>query len=195
MKSPLIIGISGKAEHGKSAASRIMVEAADGLDTRIFEISEPIRLRGVELGLLPANQPRAAFNNAQIKVLVDVGNAERAKDPDCWTKCLLAAIEESGCEVAICPNVRFPQEAEKIKQRSGYVVRINRLNPNGSHFVSLSRDPNDITETALDLWNADYYITNITGHGKLLEGLVTATFQYIWWRHTGSKEDVPFWGR
>ena len=43
----LVIGLSGKAEHGKSAASRIMVEAAQflNLDARIFEISETIRLK------------------------------------------------------------------------------------------------------------------------------------------------------
>lgn len=195
MKSPLIIGISGKAEAGKSATSRIMVEAADGLDARIFEFSEMLRLSAVNRGLLPAHVTRAEMNFDQIKVLVDEGAWGRAQHPDYWINQLFAAMDVSGCDVAICPNVRFPREGEAIRGRKGCVVRVNRFNPNGSRYVSLSRDPNDITETALDLWNADFYITNITGHGKLLEGLVTATFQYIWWRHTGSKEDVPFWGR
>ncbi len=195
MKSPLIIGISGKSEHGKSAASRIIVEAADGLDAMIFEISEMLRLSAVSRGLLPADVKRADMNFDQIKVLVDEGAWGRAQHPDYWIDKLFAAIDESKCDIAIIPNIRFPQEGESIRKRGGSVVRVNRLNPNGSRFVSLTRDPNDITETALDLWNADYYITNITGHGKLLEGLVTVTFQYIWWKHTGSKNEVPFWGR
>ncbi len=192
---PLIIGLSGKAEAGKSAASRIILEAADGLNAQIFEISEQIRLLGVERGLLPPDLPRTKFGPEHIKVLVDLGNEMRAIDPEHWVKAWFAAVDASGCEVAVLPNVRFPQEGAEIHRRHGKVIRLNRLNPNGSRFVSLSRDPNDITETALDLWNADFYITNVTGHGKLLEGLVTATFKYIWWQHDGCPAEAPFWER
>lgn len=175
----LTIGLSGKAEAGKSATSRIMVEAAQslGLDAHIFEISSMLCESAIRRGLLPPGTVREGMTREQIKILVDEGVWGRAQDPQYWTKQSKAAIAASpDLHVAIVPNIRFPQEAGE----SDFVVRINRLNADRSPFISETRDPNDITETALDNWPADFYITNITGHGRLLEMNVTTLFAYIW---------------
>jgi hypothetical protein len=179
LNRPLVIGLSGKSEHGKSAASRVIVEASQflGLGARVVEISAIIRLSAVSRGLLPPDVKREEMNYEQIKVLVDEGSWGRAQDPDYWTKQVHSMIEASpDLDVAIIPNIRFPQEVTGCD----YVVRLNRLNYDRSPFISTTRDPNDITETALDHCRADFYITNVTGHARLFEMNVTTLFAYIW---------------
>jgi hypothetical protein len=179
LNRPLILGLSGKAEHGKSAASYTIIEAAQflGLAGHIIEISEIIRLSAIGRGLLPADIKREKMNYEQIKVLVDEGAWGRAQHPEYWMKQAHAMIEAlPDLHVVIIPNIRFPLEAAACD----YVIRLNRLNEDRSPFISTTRDPKDITETAMDRHQSDFYITNITGHERLLEMNVTTLFAYIW---------------
>ena len=178
----LVIGLAGKAEHGKTAAARIICEwvTNNGGTAGIFEISKLIYNHAVELGLLPPGLERDKMTNEQVKVLVDEGSRMRnTVDPNYWTDRVIPWALESNVDVAIIPNLRFPQEAEAVRRTKGYVWRVNRLNPAGSPFVSTTRDPNHETETALDRWPADFYIYNVTGHGALLEELVVTLYEYV----------------
>lgn len=177
----IVLGLAGKAEHGKSAASRIIREHvfANGGVAGIFELSHYIYLSCVRKGLLPDGLDRAKMTNAHIKVLVDEGNAGRRENPMTWTNQVMAAMDASACDVVICPNVRFQTEIDGVHKLGGYNIRVNRLNRDGSSFVSTTRDPNDITETAIDFATYDYYLYNMTGHGALLEQQVITLFEYI----------------
>lgn len=178
---PLLLGFSGKAEHGKTASARITKEfvEGDGGIASIHEISTLIRLECIAEGLLPEGITREEMNREQLAVLIKKGNDRRAENPTYWTDTIVAAMLNSGSNVAICPNLRFTQEADAIRNAGGYITRVNRLNANRTPFISLTRDPNDITETGLDYWAADFYITNVTGHNKLLERNVTAVYEHI----------------
>lgn len=178
----LIIGLSGKAEHGKTAASHIIREwvVRQGGTSDIFEISGLIVDHCIKLGLLPPGMTREKCNEAQIKLLVDEGSRMRNEvDPQYWTNLIVPTMLASGLDVAICPNLRFPQEAQAVRDAGGYVWRVNRLNQDGSPFVSTTRDPNHECETSLDRWPSDFYLYNMTGHGALLEELVVTLFEYI----------------
>jgi hypothetical protein len=180
----LLIGLAGKAEHGKNAAANIIKEWVEnnGGTAGIFEISALILQECVDLGLLPVGSVRNQQDLAQNKILVDHGTNRRSEDPNYWVTGkggIVPVMLNSGLDVAVCPNIRFPQEGDAIKKAGGYVWRVNRLNEDGSPFVSTTRDPNHACETALDRWNADFYLYNMTGHGHLLEDLVVTLFEYV----------------
>lgn len=184
----LIIGLAGKAEHGKTATARIIRDRVEsgsepdcpGGTCGIFEISELIRQHCIKLGLLPEGIKREDMTYQQVAVLVSEGSRMRNEvDPQYWTTLIMQEIAKSDVDVAVIPNLRFPQEAQATRDAHGYVWRINRLNRDGSPFVSLTRDPNHETETALDRWPADFYLYNMTGHGALLEEQVITLYEYV----------------
>lgn len=179
----IVIGISGKAEHGKTAAARIIKEAAEaiGLSVFILEISKMILEHCQEQGMIPKGLTREQCTNEQVRILVFEGSRMRNQvDKNYWTnKCNEWIKAHPEYNVVIIPNVRFPQEAGAIRDFGGTVLRLNRLNVDGSPFISMTRDPNHETETALDHWPADFYITNITGKDKLLEAFIRAFFAYV----------------
>lgn len=178
----LLIGLSGKAEHGKNAAANIIKEwvTKQGGTCGIFEISDLILKECIELGLLPSGSKRNQQDLYQNKILVEHGSRQRDTiDPSYWTNKIVPTMQNAGVDVAVCPNIRFPQEGQAIRDAGGYVWRVNRLNADGSPFVSTTRDPNHPCETSLDRWPADFYLYNLTGHGGLLEELVVTLFEYI----------------
>jgi hypothetical protein len=179
---PLLIGLAGKAEHGKSAVSRIIkewTEQQNGGNAFICELSQFILKECWENGTIPSGQQRDPLNKEQNAALIAHGTNRRKEDPLYWTKLTIKAMLESGANIAVCPNLRFPQEAQAIRDAGGVVIRVNRLNADGTNYVSVTRDPNDPTETALDFWPSDFYLYNITGHGKLLENLTFTLIEYI----------------
>lgn len=177
----IVLGLAGKAEHGKSAASRIIQEHVhfEGGICEIFELSTYIYRSCVTKGLLPAGLDRSKMTHEQIKILVDEGNAGRAENIMKWTNLTVQAMAESKADVVICPNVRFQTEVDGVHSIGGVNIRINRLNENGTPYISLSRNPNDVTETAADYLAYDYYLINITGKNQWYERQVRALFDHI----------------
>lgn len=178
---PLLIGIGGRAEHGKNAATSIIKEYVEriGGTCQIFEISQLILAECIERGDLAPGTLRDGKDKIQNKFLVDHGNRRRAESPTYWTKQIHATMLASGATVAICPNIRFPQEALNIQKDGGTIWRIVRLNTDGSMFISDTRDPNDVCETTFEKFPADICLYNMEGKGKLLERLVLAAFKFV----------------
>lgn len=178
----LLLGFTGKAEHGKTqtcATIKRYVEDNGG-SAAVFEISQLILQHCIGLGLLPLGAKRDPQDKEQNRILVVEGSCMRDEvNPNHWTDLVVKQMVEANVDVAMCPNVRFPQEAMAIRNQGGYIIRVNRLNADGSPFVSETRDPNHACETALDNWHANFYLTNVTGHPKLLDELVIALFDYI----------------
>ena len=84
-------------------------------------------------------------------------NYRRAQDPDYWTKKLFASIPNN-IQIALITDVRFPNEAQGIKERDGYLVNVQRINEDGFQYVAPDRPADHPSETALDSWNWDAYI-------------------------------------
>ena len=73
--------------------------------------------------------------------------------PDIWVESCINRMLESGTELAIVPDVRFPNEAEAIKKAGGKVIRLTRSPHEDLHE----------SETALNDYNEfDHIIDNAT---------------------------------
>lgn len=179
---PLLIGISGKAEHGKTEAAHSIKQWVEdnGGRCEIIEISEVIRLWCVERGMLPADLKRKDMGPREVKILVDASDhIKNTEGTTYWMKQVMKQVENSDADVCVVPNLRRPDEGQVVRDFKGYVLRVNRLNANGSAFVSTTRDPNHELETGLDRWAADFYIVNVSGHGGLLQEMTICVYEYI----------------
>jgi len=106
------------------------------------------------------------------------------------THCALAGKPEIPCN--LCPeypnwvitDVRFPNEAEAIRARGGFVIRVNRnrLQPTNNPNIKISLDHirtdkdiidvgNHPSETSLDNYNFDYVIDNNGTIEELIENV------------------------
>lgn len=179
--STLIIGFSGRARHGKTIASEAIQHYVTGIGrtAQIYDIGGMILRHCILNGLLPVGTVRAQMTRDQLQVLIDVGKQMRETESNYWVNRLLSEIEADQPDVALCPNLRLPQEADAFRAKGGYIIRCTRLNENGSLFISEDRPPNDITETALEFWPADFYLTMKQGHPKLVEAQAICIYDYL----------------
>jgi hypothetical protein len=102
----------------------------------------------------------------------------RAQDTDYWVKKLFQSIPVI-TDIALISDVRFPNEAEGIKQRGGYNVNVQRLNADGSVYVSEDRPADHPSETALDNWNWDFKLIGSHGHAALLGEQAITLCEYL----------------
>lgn len=93
------------------------------------------------------------------RVLQWYGTYARETDPDTWVKKVAAQIETESPDIAVITDVRFPNEAAFVKDKNGYTVECIRRQADGSQYTDPSRDPNHISETALDDYAFDFIIT------------------------------------
>src|SRR6266851_5215376 len=134
----LIIGVSGRARHGKTdfcEAIRDHVIYEQGGKARLYDIGDMIRRYCIANGRLPQIE-RNDMTSAQLKILVDVGKELRDINHDFWIGQLMRTIRDEELDVALIPNLRYLNEADAVRQTGGYVVRMTRLNKDGSTFIS-----------------------------------------------------------
>ena len=181
----LIIGFGNRARHGKDTACNAVIAAmphfkiqtlkfADCLYQEVnqfletaegakFLMDEEVRVGEITIpAWVQANpdrtpQPMAPYGK-HAKLLQWWGTEyRRAQDNNYWVKKAMASIPRD-LDIALFSDVRFPNEADAIKQAKGYTVQVTRFNEDGSAFRDPSRDENHPSETALDYYNWDYYI-------------------------------------
>ena len=165
----LVIGLGHRARQGKNFVANFM--RAQQPDMRLYAFADELKLYCKEHHdeLLPRWQ--LASQTKQVpackedpiygytKILQWYGtDVARKQDPDTWVKALAARLEVDEPEVAIITDVRFPNEAQFIKEKGGYMVNVRRLLADGSQFVDTSRDPNHPSEIALDDYEYDFII-------------------------------------
>lgn len=181
----LVLGLSGKARHGKTEASMAIKNYCDSvaIQCKVYEFSAIILDWCIKEGHLPAGLTRQTLDRAQLNRLVWAGNYGRTIHLDFWVGKILEAMRRDGPEVAITPNIRFAHEVEMLQQlgdAKGCVVRCTRQNENGSMYISPDRDPNDVTETSLDYFPVDFYLTAKNGHAELMARQAVTLFKFIW---------------
>lgn len=85
------------------------------------------------------------------EVLIDIGNGERAKDPNCWVNYAYDEIFQSGSNIGLISDFRFPNEAKSIAKNNACVHKILVYRPDGK-FVSDGAD-----DQLPDLENESYW--------------------------------------
>ena len=96
--------------------------------------------------------------------------------PDIWVNALFAdykcpcnncrPVECDSLANWIVTDVRFPNEAQAIKDKGGIVIRVNRYDENGMPYKTLNNHP---SETALDNYKFDEVIENNGSIEELIE--------------------------
>lgn len=177
----LLVGISGRAEHGKSSTADAVVAyaASKGLYATSFELSNYILQYAIQRNLLP-NKTRKQLNKEEVQVLVEVGESVRASDPKMWINRAMKEIEDYKPDVGIVPNVRRTYEADVIKEAGGVIIKVVAINKNGSEFISQTRDPNNELESGANLIQADYFITTRRGESQLLKAYARTLFDHVY---------------
>ena len=172
----MIIGIAGKAQAGKDTTARMLqiLLSNPGISWSVYDNSDICfvydhfvvhyadLLKQVSQDLL--NMPFDDFNKQEVKqrhldwinmtvreFLQKLGAAVRKEiDPDFWVKALFNTYND----LVIVADVRFPNEAEAVKERGGILIRINRPGAGAG---------NHISETALDDYDGWDYVIENTG--------------------------------
>lgn len=176
----LIIGMSGRARHGKTNTGEAIRDYAieQGQDARIYDLGDLIRRYAIANNLLPPIE-RAAMSRLQLEVMINVGKEKRAVDINFWIHQMIAQIALDNPDVALLPNLRYQNEADAVRNAGGYVIRLTRLNQDGSMFISEDRPPNDVSETNLEFWPADFYIVTKDGHLALTCEQAITLYAYL----------------
>jgi hypothetical protein len=170
----MIIGFNGHAGAGKDTAAEILIRVynfrrvafADKLKIAcktVFSFTDS-QLFGADKDVIDRY-----WGMSPREILQRVGTEcfRIGFDSDVWVKAALRDIEP-GRDYVIT-DVRFPNEAEAIKDRGGRVIRINRDNARGAGMVHAS-------ENALSGWEFDSTINNNGTIEDLNQAVIHAVF-------------------
>lgn len=176
----MIIGITGRAESGKSTTAEAIVRHGEalGLKSKSYELSGYILQHCIAAGLIPRKQ-RQSLTKDEIATLVRIGQETAHTDPTLWAKKALADIAADEPVLAVIPNIRRAFEADVIRAAGGVIVRVTALNKNGSEFISQTRDPNHDLETDQYLIRPDYFLQTSRGDSSLLTRFAAALLDHL----------------
>lgn len=176
----LLIGFSGRAKHGKTECCEGIKQhvESEGGTAAIYDIGDMIRRYCIETGRLPQIE-RKDMNREQLTLMIYVGREKRAIDENFWIDQVFDRAAKEKPDVALCPNLRYRNEAEMFKQKGAFVVRVQRLNENGSVYISDDRPPNDPLETELEFWSADFYLTGKPGQIALVKTQALCIYEFL----------------
>jgi cytidylate kinase len=159
----MIIGLSGYAQVGKDTVAKILVEEygysriafADIIKTAVYRLNPIVTFDGMRLAhLVDLEGWEVAKTLPEIRRLLQVMGSEVGRDmidPQIWIELTLHSTRPT--DKVVISDVRFRNEAEEIKWRQGQVWRVSRIDKDAP--VNLHR-----SETDLDSWSFDHYVSN-----------------------------------
>jgi hypothetical protein len=165
----LIIGISGKAQHGKDTTCEFIREILE---------SGPAYLHVVRVSFADELKDECrrehgwngVKDEAGRSLLQRVGVERRAEDVNYWVNKAFARMTDKNA-VYVVPDCRFRNEADAIKARGGVVWRIVRSTDDGVPFDNglTPEQKAHSSETDLDGYDFDTVISNYSlPHLRLL---------------------------
>lgn len=102
----------------------------------------------------------------------------RAQNQNYWVDKTFASIPKNA-DVVLISDVRFPNEADAVKQWGGYTVNVQRLRGDGQPYYSSDRPTDHPSETALDNYDWDFYIKTKEGHAALTAEVAITLAEYL----------------
>ena len=166
MKRPIVILISGKAEHGKDAFADAFIKGAQDVQGfRCLRIKYGDFLKYVCKEYFGWNGTKDEANR---EILQRVGtDLCRNNNPDVWTNCVKEVVKglHTEYDFVLVPDCRFPNELEWDNTPFiTYTVRVNRLNGDGTTYINHLTEEQKLhpSETALDDWKFNYTIESKT---------------------------------
>src|SRR5262245_48625388 len=147
-----VIGITGSARHGKDTLASFLLQLVPGAERFAFSdaISAYARVSG-------------RMTNRDPSVLQEIGWLMRLQRPSVWLDALYGTICDRCPSLAVITGVRFTDEAQMIRQMGGKLVRVVRVEPDGSPFVDPARDPAHPTESEISSIMVDAELVAASG--------------------------------
>lgn len=144
-RTTLVIGLGHKARQGKDQAAKFIVQyaGARGFYAKTFSFADALKAHcRVTYGMREKDP----------YLLQVVGtDVVRRLQPDLWVDICMATIAEQAPDVAVIPDLRFPNEVAAVHAVGGSAVVVSRLRQSdGLPLYASDRDPNHSSETALD---------------------------------------------
>jgi hypothetical protein len=150
-----IIGISGKRRSGKTTLAKYL-ETHHGAHKLSF--ADPLRRELALLGYPEDVLHSKPTPDAIRALMIAHGQARRFYDPDYWVRKAfnhLDGLTRLGAEIAVIDDVRFWNEAEKLKSHGATLIRLTRFGLE-NHEPGVDTDS---SETELDDWHEwDYEV-------------------------------------
>lgn len=154
-----VIGLGHKARNGKDTTAAVFQDYFRS-NARRYSFADHLRsICRVDFGMTDKDARllqvvgTEVYRNGQDFELPD-GKVLKSRlgrpDPHVWTRATYWTIKEQSPLVAIISDVRFPNEADMVKQMGGMLIKVTRLTQSGRPYVDPSRDPKHPSETALD---------------------------------------------
>lgn len=150
-----LVGFSGKRGSGKDTVARLLQRLQPERQWHICSFGDAIKavcaaLAGEEVAPYYSQRGKAellpAFGRTRGEMLQQVGQALRLWEPDVWIQAFFSRLPADA--FVLVPDVRFPGEADLIRQHGGLMLRVegDPLHQRGDG----TRDDNHPSETALD---------------------------------------------
>lgn len=139
-----VVGIAGHAQHGKDTAAAVLIQEAGytriGLADAVRELVlavDPLLYGGIRLAVLVR---QAGWEEAkkvpEVRRLLQAAGTEGVRQvigEDAWIRALKRKIDAAEGPVVV-PDVRFANEADALRNWGGLLIRVRRLNEDGSVF-------------------------------------------------------------
>ncbi len=181
----LVIGFSGKMGHGKDEARRIARRICYRYHTARVAFGDILKRE-----VAAATQLDVEFINAnkeQFRELLQCwGTQFRRKlfGENYWVRQMKREMDrlrnddggylQQPCDIVFVTDVRFPNEAEAIKDEGGVVVRVDR-----GDFILNQDAASHSTETALDDYQFDYTLDNTGNLDQLKDGVLEMLNKFL----------------
>lgn len=151
----MVIGIGHRARNGKDTLASYL-NALSPMETKIFSFASALKGYCRVMGWM-------TVKDGPLLQFVGTDCFRRLVGSDVWVNVLLQEIEESGCKVAIIPDMRFPNEMKMVQDSGGMTIRVRRVALDGTYYTDPSRPADHPSETALENANFDQTIEAKSG--------------------------------
>lgn len=164
LETPIVLLISGKAEHGKDTfADSFIKEAQNKLGYRCLRIKYGDILKYVCKSYFGWNGEKDKVGR---EMLQQVGtNLCRNNNPEIWVNCVKEIVKglQTEYDFVLVPDCRFPNELDwSDTDFFTFTIRINRQNEDGTPYINhlTEEQKQHPSETALDNYKFNYEIVN-----------------------------------
>ncbi|MBC6989961.1 hypothetical protein [Hymenobacter sp. BT491] len=150
-----LLGLSGRRGSGKDTVARLLQQLQPERQWQTRSFGDAIKavcaaLAGEDVAPYYEQPGKAellpVFGRTRGEMLQQVGQALRVWEPEIWVKAFFANLPAEG--FVLVPDVRFPGEADRIRERGGLMLRVEG-DPLGQRGDG-TRDDAHPSETSLD---------------------------------------------
>lgn len=152
-----VIGLGHRRRVGKDTLGQILVEEhgfmrlafADALKS-VVDAMRPYLDHEIRYAISELGMEEAKASSAPVReLLICLGSTIRTRvAADAWTLAVAQRIDENPSGRYVVTDVRYPNEVRLIRERGGYLVRVDRK------AAIVSQDPADSALEGFDQWDA-----------------------------------------